>query len=65
MGELNYVVKVPEPTLTNKELSESLGVLTATVEALRSDLVRLEETVATRPSLLRKARRWIAAKLAE
>ncbi len=36
------VYKLAEPILSNKELSEVVGSLTARIESLRSDLVSLE-----------------------
>lgn len=37
-----YAYKVPEPILSNKELSDVVGELTRKCEALRADLVALE-----------------------
>lgn len=65
MGELNYVIKVPEPTLTTAELSEAVGRLTQTCESLRADLVALEGVVIGRPSLRRKIKAWLREQLGD
>lgn len=63
MGELNYVVKVPEPVLTNQELSEAIGRLTQKCESLRADIVALEQ--GGRVSLRKRIKRWVVAKLGD
>lgn len=64
MGDLNYVMKVPEPVLSADEVSEAIGRLTMTCESLRADIVALEQG-SVRVSFRKRIKRWLAAKLAE
>lgn len=60
---MEYVVKVPEPVLTNGELSEVVGRLQKEIELLRSDLVSLEGVVSGRMTIKRKVKQWLRSKL--
>jgi hypothetical protein len=66
VSDLSYVIKVPEPVLSADEMSAAIGRLTMACESLRADIVALEGLQFARaPSLRKRVKKWLAAKLAE
>ena len=57
------VIRVPEPVLSNDELSEIVGRLTCELDVLRREVAVLK--AGGKPSLKQRAKAWALARLSE
>lgn len=57
-------LRVPDPVMSNQELSESIGNITMRIESLCKDVAALEAKIVAGPkSRLHRAKVWLAAKI--
>ena len=57
------VIRVPEPVMSNDELSECVGRLTCELDVLRREVAVMKN--GGKPSLKQRLRAWLISKLSE